>query len=107
MLMQSTNFGNSEGLLKQNQLEALKSLSQLLLREINSLGEMQATLESEIKSDKPINLLNELQRFEVNMIRCALIRSMGHQTRAAKLLGLKTTTLHAKISRYRIDLTDF
>ncbi len=101
MLMQSNNFGNSEGLLKQNQLEALKSLSQLLLREINSLGEMQATLESEIESDKPINLLNELQRFEVNMIRCALIRSMGHQTRAAKLLGLKTSTLHAKINRYR------
>lgn len=107
MLMQSTNFGNSEGLLKQNQLEALKSLSQLLVREINSLDETQATLENEIESDKPISLLDELQRFEINMIRCALIRSMGNQTRAAKLLGLKITTLHAKINRYKIDLTDF
>ncbi len=107
MLMQSNNFGNSEGLLKQNQLEALKSLSQLLVREINSLDGTQATLENEIESDKPISLLDELQRFEVNMIRCALIRSMGNQTRAASLLGLKITTLHAKISRYKIDLTDF
>ena len=107
MLMQSTNFGDSEGILKQNQLEALKSLSQLLLREINSLDGMQATLENEIESDKPIRLLDEVQRFEVNMIRCALIRSMGNQTRAAKLLGLKITTLHSKIRRYKIELTDF
>lgn len=105
--MQSNNFGNSEGILKQNQLEALKSLSQLLLREINSLDGMHATLMSEIGSDKPIKLLDEVQRFEANMIRCALIRSMGNQTRAAKLLGLKATTLHAKINRYKIELTDF
>ena len=107
MLMQSNNFGNSEEILKQNQLEALKSLSQLLLREINSLDGMQSTLVGEIESDKPIKLLDEIQRFEANMIRCALIRSMGNQTRAAKLLGLKTTTLHGKINRYKIDLTDF
>ena len=107
MLMQSNNFGNSEGILKQNQLEALKSLSQLLLREINSLDGMQATLVGEIESDKPIKLLDEIQRFEANMIRCALIRSMGKQNKAAKLLGLNTTTLHAKIRRYKIDLTDF
>lgn len=107
MLMQSNNFSNSEGILKQNQLEALKSLSHLLVREINSLDAMQTTLMSEIESDKPIKLLDEVQRFEANMIRCALIRSMGNQTRAAKLLGLKATTLHGKINRYKIDLTDF
>jgi len=37
MFMQSNNFSSSEGILKQNQLEALKSLSLLLVREINSL----------------------------------------------------------------------
>ncbi|HVE56740.1 MAG TPA: helix-turn-helix domain-containing protein [Pyrinomonadaceae bacterium] len=92
--------------MKHNQFQALKSLSQLLLREINSLDGMQTTLKSEIENDKPISLLEELQRFEANMIRCALIRSMGNQTRAAKLLGLKITTLHGKIHRYKIDLTD-
>jgi DNA-binding NtrC family response regulator len=107
MFPQYSNAGSSESVLKQNQLEALKSLSQLLLREINSLEEMPSTLEKEIEREKPISLLNELQRFEVKMIRCALIRTMGNQTRAARLLGLKHTTLHAKLSRYKIDLTEF
>lgn len=103
--MNSNNFGSSEEILKRNQFEALKSLSLLLVREINSMDEAQATLEAEIESEKPIRLLEELQRFEAKMIRCALIRSMGKQTRAAKLLGLKETTLNMKIKRYRIDLT--
>jgi len=107
MFQQSNNFNISEKILKQNQLEALKSLSLLLVREINSLDERQTTLEKEIKSEKSICLLKELQRFEANMIRCAMIRSMGKQTKAAKLLGLNTTTFHAKIRRYKIDLTDF
>ncbi|MGI8469740.1 MAG: helix-turn-helix domain-containing protein [Pyrinomonadaceae bacterium] len=107
MLQQFSNFSSSEGILKQNQLEALKSLSLLLVREINSLEETQSAVEKEIESEQPICLLDEIQRFEVNMIRCALIRSMGSQTRAAKLLGLKLTTLHTKIRRYKIDLTDF
>ena len=107
MFQQPNNFNISEKILKQNQLETLKSLSLLLVREINSLEERQETLEKEIESEKSINLLKELQRFEANMIRCALIRSMGKQNKAAKLLGLNTTTLHAKIRRYKIDLTDF
>lgn len=107
MFPQYTNVVSSENVLKNNQLEALKSLSLLLVREINSLEEMQSTLEREIEREKPISLLNELQRFEIKMIRCALIRTMGNQTRAARLLGLKHTTFHAKLSRYKIDLTEF
>lgn len=102
--MQFNNSGSSEGILKQNQLEALKSLSLLLVREINSLDETQTALEKEIENEKPICLLKELERFEANMIRCALIRSMGNQTKAAVLLGMKVTTLNMKIKRYRIDL---
>ncbi|MDQ3714213.1 MAG: hypothetical protein M3388_18630 [Acidobacteriota bacterium] len=104
--MHFNNSGSSEGILKQNQLEALKSLSLLLVREINSLDETQKTLEKEIESEKPICLLKELERFEAHMIRCALIRSMGKQTKAAVLLGMKTTTLNMKIRRYKIDLTE-
>lgn len=104
--MQFNNSSSSERVLMQNQLEALKSLSLLFIREINSLEQTHATLREEIESDKSVCLLAELQRFEANMIRCALIRSMGKQTKAAKLLGIKTTTLHAKIRRYKIDLTE-
>jgi transcriptional regulator with GAF, ATPase, and Fis domain len=107
MFPQYSNASSSESVLKQNQLEALKSLSQLLLREINSLEEMPSALEKEIEREKPISLLNELQHFEVKMLRCALIRAMGSQKKAAKLLGLKQTTLHAKLRRYKIDLTEF
>jgi DNA-binding NtrC family response regulator len=106
MFMQSNNFGSSEGILKHNQLEALKSLSLLLVREINSLDETQANLKKEIESEKPINLFEELKRFEAKMIRCALIRSMGKQRTAAKLLGIKETTLTMKIKRFKIDLTE-
>ena len=106
MSEQANNSGsNMERLLQQSQLEALKSLSLLLVREINSLKDLQSTLEKEIESEQPISLAQELQRFEVNMIRCALIRSMGRQNKAAHLLGLKITTLCEKIKRYNIDLT--
>ncbi len=104
--MQSNNFSNSEGILKQNQLETLKSLSMLLVREISSLEKTEESLVNEIESEKPICLLEETERFEAHMIRCALIRSMGRQTKAAKLLGLKVTTLNMKIKRYRIDFTE-
>ena len=64
-------------------------------------------MEKEIENGKPFCLLEEMQRIEINMIRCALIRSMGNQTKAAKLLGVKLNTLNTKIKRYKIDLTDF
>ena len=106
MFRQSNDLHVSEEILRQNHLEALKSLSLLLVREIHSLEDSQATLEKQIADEKTINLLKELQNFEARMIRCALIRSMGKQNKAAKLLGLNTTTLHAKIRRYKIDLND-
>lgn len=105
MYQHSNNSSSSEQILKRSQLQTLKSLSQLLVQEINFLEQRQASLEKKIKSEKPICLLTELQRFESNMIRCALIRTMGSQTNAAKLLGLKINTLNYKIKRYKIDLT--
>jgi transcriptional regulator with GAF, ATPase, and Fis domain len=43
-----------------------------------------------------------VRQFEVSLIRTALGRTSGSQTRAARLLGLKPTTLNAKIKRYGI-----
>ncbi|HEY8561846.1 MAG TPA: helix-turn-helix domain-containing protein [Pyrinomonadaceae bacterium] len=40
---------------------------------------------------------------EIKMIKAALIRTGGHQRRAAKLLKLKTSPLNNKIKHYRID----
>jgi transcriptional regulator with GAF, ATPase, and Fis domain len=44
-----------------------------------------------------------VRRFERNLICNALVRAGGRQRRAAKLLGLKVTTLNAKIKRHGID----
>jgi transcriptional regulator with PAS, ATPase and Fis domain len=44
----------------------------------------------------------EVRQFEMNLIRSALGRTGGSQTRAAKLLGLKLSTLNAKIKRYQM-----
>lgn len=104
--MQFNDSSSPEKFLMQNQLEALKSLSFLFIREINSLEQAQGNLEEEIRNEHPISLFRELQRIEVKMIRCAMIRSMGNQTKAARLLGLKVTTLNAKIKRYKIDLAE-
>lgn len=50
-----------------------------------------------------LNLSEQVQRFEAELIRSALIKTGGRQRRAARLLGVKVTTLHTKIKRYRID----
>lgn len=107
MYQEVKNFSQPGEILKHSQIEALKSLSQLLAREIDSLSERQTALEKDVENKKPIRLLEELLRFEIDMIRCALIRTGGRQTEAAKLLGLKPTTLHEKVKRYGINLTDF
>lgn len=106
MFQEVRNFSRPDAVLKQSQIEALKSLSLLLVREIDSLDERQSALENEIENKKPISLAEELQRFEINMIRCALIRAAGKQIEAARLLGLKPTTLYEKIKRYNITMND-
>jgi DNA-binding NtrC family response regulator len=50
-----------------------------------------------------IDFNEEVRRFEIDLIKRALARTGGHQTRAARLLGIKLTTLHDKIKRYDID----
>ena len=50
-----------------------------------------------------LDFQREVQLFESDLIRCALIRTGGRQRRAARLLGIKAATLNAKIKRYRID----
>ena len=41
------------------------------------------------------------------MIQSALRRTNGVQTEAASLLGLKPSTLHAKIKQYQLSAADF
>ena len=78
---------------------------------LNTLRETVLQLLDEVESlaiSKPVDIKrgarfsDEVRQFEMSLIRTALGRTSGSQTRAAKLLGLKPTTLNAKIKRYGI-----
>ena len=51
-----------------------------------------------------INFYDQVRRFEIDLIRRALEQTGGHQSRAARLLGMNATTLNSKIKTYRISL---
>jgi transcriptional regulator with GAF, ATPase, and Fis domain len=81
-------------------IASLKVLVLTLLTEIESL-------ENRIDSfDAPLNLQEEVHRFEAALIRVALNKTGGRQRRAARLLGTKVTTLNTKIRRYGISVKD-
>jgi DNA-binding NtrC family response regulator len=82
-------------------INSLKVLALTLLREVESLEEQGAN-----SAPGPLNLQTEVHRFEAEMIRSALIRTGGRQRRAARLLGMKTTTLNSKIRRYQIEIKE-
>jgi DNA-binding NtrC family response regulator len=77
-----------------------------LVKELTAalLNELQALEHSDPKMIADgIDFNEEVRRFEIDLIKRALARTAGHQTRAARLLGIKLTTLHDKIKRYDID----
>ncbi len=51
-----------------------------------------------------INFYDQVRRFEIDLIRRALEQTSGHQSRAARLLGMNATTLNSKIKTYNINL---
>lgn len=50
-----------------------------------------------------INFYDEVRRFEIDLIRRALEQTGGHQSRAARLLGMNATTLNSKVKTYNIN----
>ena len=56
-----------------------------------------------IDLSRGINFYDEVRRFEIDLIRRALDQTGGHQSRAARLLGLNATTLNSKIKTYNIS----
>ena len=83
-----------------SRLSYLKILALSLLREIAS-----AENTEEDQGEKTIDLQAEVRRFEMELIRSALIQTAGCQRQAARLLGTKVTTLNTKIKRYKIEIT--
>lgn len=57
---------------------------------------------TQIDLSRGISFYDEVNRFQIELIRRALEITGGHQSRAAKLLGMNTTTLNSKIRYYNI-----
>lgn len=80
-----------------NRVKALKILLMTLLEELKDFNS-----DDETEKVNRIDLMSELERYEIDLIRYALLQSNGKQRAAAKLLNLKVTTLNAKIKRFGI-----
>ena len=85
--------------LARHNLDNLREAALTVLKELDCLASNQP------EPERNLGLQEEVQRYEVELIRNALQRTRGNQRKAAKLLGVKVTTLNCKIKRYGIDVT--
>ena len=83
-------------------ITTLRELVLKLLCEVQCIGEANA-----LTIENGFDFYDEVSRFEIDLIRRALLQTGGHQVRAAKLLNLKVTTLNSKIKHYNIIPTGF
>ena len=79
------------------QLGVLKEVALSLLRQLDVIKTSTRSPRGDGRS-----LHDEVRDFEIEMINSALAQTHGHQRKAAGLLGLKVTTLNAKLKRYNI-----
>lgn len=93
---QAANFLRDEAF--ESRLSSLRNVAVELLNAVESLKTTSGNGNHQLK------LHDEVRRFETDLIRTALVRTGGNQSRAAQLLGVKHTTLNAKIKRYGISL---
>jgi DNA-binding NtrC family response regulator len=94
--------GNSALNSSRHKITTVKQLAIRLLREVQAIREV------EVRSlGDGVDFYEEVSRFEVDLIKCALLQTSGHQRQAARLLKLKVTTLNSKIKHYNINLNAF
>jgi DNA-binding NtrC family response regulator len=80
-----------------NEIQMLKAMSVTLGRAIEALERSKPSC-----IEPGTNFYEEVERFEVDLIKRALQQTGGNQAQAARLLGLNQTTLHGKIKHYGI-----
>ena len=91
--------GDSELTSSRHKITTVKQLAIKLLREVQAIREV------EVRSlGAGVDFYTEVSRFEIDLIRRALEQTGGHQSRAARLLGMNATTLNSKIKTYNINL---
>ena len=90
---------NEEFATTPDSLTTLKELTLRLLREVQCIGEVRT-----FSFEDHVDFYEEVSRFEIDLIKRALLQTAGHQGRAARLLNLRATTLNSKIKHYGITL---
>jgi DNA-binding NtrC family response regulator len=80
------------------QIGVLKEVAFSLLRQLDVIK--RGTSHRHALEGRSLN--DEVREFEIELINSALAKTHGHQRKAAGLLGLKVTTLNAKMKRYNI-----
>jgi len=85
-------------------LQQLLLLATALSTEIEALkaerDSDQSARAEELLTREGIDFYQEVERYEIELIRGALERCGGNQTHAATLLQMKSTTLNAKLKHY-------
>lgn len=111
MMRQATVVGHSFAARRGVRHQGMRSGETPLREKIEDLKEVALTLLHEVKALEQaptgdvrhgLDFYEEVRRFECALIRRALEQTKGHQGRAARLLGLKVTTLNSMIKRYNL-----
>ena len=86
--------------------EKILQLAALLADELEIIEVSLASLflKNGLEQGRSINLQEEVGRFETLLIQSMLAKTAGNQSRAARQLGLRPSTLNAKIKRYGIAI---
>jgi len=101
-LSDGSQNGNEEFAAAPSSLTTLKELAVRLVREVQCISEVRP-----VSFENGLDFYDEVSRFEIDLIKRALLLTAGHQARAARLLNLRATTLNSKIKHYGINLNDF
>lgn len=78
-------------------LEAINRIANVVLNEIEHIESQNST------NAEGMNFYEEIQHFEVELIRYALNQAGGNQRRAAQILNIKPTTLNSKLKRFNLS----
>ena len=92
-----------------DRIQRVVDLADALLSEAETLARDKAFTD-EANKLRPLDILggidfyDEVQRFETHLIKMALAETGGNQAKAARLLGIKATTLNSKIKLFNIEV---
>jgi DNA-binding NtrC family response regulator len=79
-------------------IKFMQELARALTEQVSSLEQPRP-----LDISQGIKLSEEMRRYEMEIIQSALRYTGGNQRAAARLLGLKATTLNAKIKHYDME----